>query len=465
MSQRLVTASVRVLRQALALERASSPTDRRHAGVARGVLSALAARGLAMVVALVTVPLAVSYLGTERYGAWMTIQSFLAWFTIADLGLGNGLANALSAAYGRGDRLAAREAVATTFWMLAAVAGALLLTGAVVWRAVDWGQLLNVRSPEAIAEVRPAMGLALVFFCLAFPLGVVDRVYASLQEGEIGNAWGVVANLASLAALVVAVRTRGGLPLLVAAVAGTGLLVRILNAAWLFARSKPYLRPNPTLVTRASVARFSARGSEFFLVQIAALVLFSTDNIIIARVLGSEHVTSYSVTWRLLSLTNIVTGIAFPYLWAAYGEALARSDGAWVARTLQRSVVASACITAVLLLPMMLFGQSIIRAWTGPAAVPPHGLVLWMGAWFFMQAPANAIAAFLNAAGQMRVQVWAGLGSAVANLVLSVAWARTFGPTGVIAATVVSYGVLAAIPTTMAARRTAKAILQQEARA
>jgi len=47
---------------------------------------------------LITVPLTVHYLGPERYGAWMSLSSLMAFLRFSDLGLGNGLVGAVSQA-------------------------------------------------------------------------------------------------------------------------------------------------------------------------------------------------------------------------------------------------------------------------------------------------------------------------------------------------------------------------------
>jgi O-antigen/teichoic acid export membrane protein len=454
----IVETTVRALRLARGLERASGANEQRYASVARGALTALGARGIGLILGLVTIPLTVRYLGAERYGAMMTIHSFLAWIAIADLGLGSELTNVLAAAHGRDDERAAREAIASGFWMLCAVAVVLLAVGGLAWSVVDWPRLLNVQSKLAVAEVGPAMGLAFALFCLALPLSVVDRVFISFQRGATANAWAVAANVATVLAVVLATRTQGGLVVLVAATAGTSLAVKGVNAAWLFFLHRPGLRPRWSMVRRKAGARLLARGGVFFLVQIAALVLFSSDNIIIARVLGAQWVTPYSVTWTLFGLSQVLTNATFPYLWAAHGEALARGDGEWVARTLRRSIVVGAGVAGVILVPLTVFGESIIRAWAGPDAVPSHALVYWMAAWYLINAPMQGIAAFLNATGKVEVQMWAGLSCASVNIMLSVQWGRTHGPAGVIAATVVSYLALVIAPVTVVAFRKAKAL-------
>ena len=44
---------------------------------------------------LITIPLTVNYLGSERFGLWMAISSIIVLMSFADLGLGNGLLNAI----------------------------------------------------------------------------------------------------------------------------------------------------------------------------------------------------------------------------------------------------------------------------------------------------------------------------------------------------------------------------------
>jgi O-antigen/teichoic acid export membrane protein len=39
------------------------------------------------------VPLTINYLDTENYGIWLTLTSFISWFSFFDIGLVNGLRN------------------------------------------------------------------------------------------------------------------------------------------------------------------------------------------------------------------------------------------------------------------------------------------------------------------------------------------------------------------------------------
>jgi O-antigen/teichoic acid export membrane protein len=439
-----------------ALERRESAA--RWRSIAQGTLSALAMRGIGAMAGLAAVPITVGYLGPERYGVWMTIAATLAWLSLSDLGVLNELTNVLAAARASGDTARARAAVSTALLAVAAVTLSLLVVGAATFRLVNWPGLLGVAPGQAATETAPAVAVAVALFLVELPLGVVGRVYVTQREGGEGNAWEAVAALASLGAVLGVTRGSGGLPALVVAWSGSRVLVLLASAAWLFGFRHPELRPRLGFFRVDMVRGLLGRGGAFFLAQAAALVLFSTDNIIIARVLGPAAVTPYSVTWRLFGISTLLVSLAFPYLWAAHADALARQDREWVVAALRRSVGAALLAAVVLVVPFVILGRPLIRLWAGPAAVPTGALLVWMGLWHLIHAPMTALASFLNAAGQVRVQAWAGSLSAVANVILSVFLARRFGLSGVIAATVVSYLAINAVPTLLAARRTVQSL-------
>ena len=56
----------------------------------------LTARGITLFVTLATIPIALNYLGTERFGVWATLAAIISLLAFADLGIGNGLVNLLA---------------------------------------------------------------------------------------------------------------------------------------------------------------------------------------------------------------------------------------------------------------------------------------------------------------------------------------------------------------------------------
>lgn len=453
---------VHLAKLTLGRARPQNDAQRRYQAIARGAATAGAARAVGLVVGFLLVPLCVGYLGAERYGVWITVSSTLTWLYLADLGIGNGLTNVLSSALGLGDRGAAQRHVATAFWLLTASATLIGAVFMLAWPFVDWARVFNVEGRAAGLEVRALVGWAVALYLAAFPFAILEKIYAAHGEGTLANAWGTADSVLTLVAVLAVTRTQGGLVALVLAVAGTHLAVVLANATWLFRRHLPDLAPRWSRASWTGMREVAGPAAQFFLIQVVGLVLFSTDNVIIARVLDPAAVTPYSVAWKLFTIPTLFVSLHAPYVWPAYSEAHARRDARWIRRTVALSAGSSFAVAVILAIPLAVFGQPLCRAWAGAAAVPTPAVLWWMAAWAVVSSPASAVAVMLNGVGQLSGQLAYGAVAAAVNVCLSIWWARVYGTSGVIAATVVSYLVCAATPATLEALWTLRRLRREE---
>jgi len=433
-------------------------SHRRYARILQGLISALAGKGMSVVVGLISVPLTVGYLGAERYGIWMTISTLLAWLSLADIGLGNSLTNAVSEAYASDCRDLARIHIASVFWMLCLVSAGFAGLFAIFWRSIDWISLLNVKSAVARAEIGPAIAITLAIFLLSFPLSIIARVLCAYQESAVANFWAAGGSLASLAGIILATHLKLGLIPLIAAFSASSLVITAASGIWLFGFHKPWLRPAISAVRLESIKTLTTLGGMFFIVQIAALLIQQTDNLIIAHYLGVQAVTPYSVTWRLFSCSTLVQALLLQSLWPAYAEAFARNDGAWIRKTFRFSLLSGLFITVLMVIPIMIFGAVIIRRWVSPEAVPSQMLLILMGIWSIISGVVQSIMCMLNGLGELKVQMTFGVVTAVANIGISIWLVHYLGIEGVILGTLISYFVFALLPVAMATRRTLSAL-------
>jgi O-antigen/teichoic acid export membrane protein len=442
----IIHSAGRYIRLALGKGQIANDAQRRHVGILRGMSTGLVGKGISIIVSFISVPLTLRYLGPERYGVWVTISTAMMWITLADFGMSNSLTNAISEAYGKDRRDLAQSYVASAFWLLAA---GVVLFGVIffpIWHLVTWDRVLNVQTAQARAEAAPAVAIAFVIFALNFPFTSISKIYGAYQEVAIANAWAATGNLLSLGALIAVTQLKGGLVWLILAVSGAVLFVNVISAVWVFWWSKPWLLPRLTSITQHAVKKLSGIGGMFFVVQLAGLVLFQTDNLIIAHFLGAKAVTPYSVTWRLFTYTTLFQILAGPSYWPAYAEAFSRSDRAWVRRTFRMNLTATVGSTLVLGLPLVLFGQVFIEKWAGKEAVPTFSLLLWMGVWSVISAAMNSQACILASSGRLRGQMFYSVAAAAVNLALSIMLVQKIGLTGVIIGTVVAYLTCVIVP-------------------
>jgi len=442
----LLISAGRYIQLALGRGQASGDVQRRYVRIVQGIFSGLAGRGVAVLVSFFSVPLTVRYLGAERYGAWVTISTAIAWIAIADVGLGSSLTNAVSEGYANDSRSSARDHVAAAFWSLAAIAGLLCIVFFSVWPAVHWDRVFNVQTAQARAEVKPAVAIAFAIFALNLPFSIIAKIYGAYQEVAVANGWAAAGNVLSLAALVAVTQLKGTLPSLVIAVSSAVLLVNMISAVWLFGWSKPWLFPSPRRLTWQAVRRLSSQGWMFFVIQMAALVLFQTDNLIIAHYLGAAAVTPYSVTWRLFAYTTIFQTLAIPSFWPAYAEAFSRGDRGWVRRSFRLNFGITVVSTVGLATPLVFFGRWIIQKWAGSVAVPPSALLLLMAIWSVIYAATCSQSCILASSSRLRGQMIYSAAAAVVNLVVTILLVQKIGISGAILGTISAYATCILIP-------------------
>jgi O-antigen/teichoic acid export membrane protein len=432
-----------------------SPRDhreRRSRGVFQGTASGLAGRVLAIIVSVISVPLTIGYLGSERYGAWVTIVSVLTFLSITDFGLAASLTNALGKAQAENARDAGRRYVSSTFLMLSSIALVILIFGSAFAPRIASFLFPHLQSPLARAEIVPAMTIALSIFALSLPLLIPARVLAAHQESALANLWNMAGSLGNLVALLAVIWLRGGLPWLVFGCFGFGLLTNITCAAWLFAFHKPWLSPKFLAIDPAFAKTLFGDGWKFFVIGIGWMINWQTDNMVIAHFLGAAQVTPYAVTFSLFALATGLQTLAYPSLWPAYTEAFAQRDFEWIRQTVRSNFKFSFLSTLAIVGLLSIFAGDIIRFWAGAVAVPPFSVIVWMALWRLMLATLLVGSCLLNATGYLKGMTIYGTITALLNLTLSILLAKKYGITGVIAGTVIAFAVANYIPTFLEVR-------------
>jgi len=433
---------------------AQGRSDERYRRVVLTTLTSVAAKCAALLALLISIPLTIHYLGAERYGMWMTIASLVAMLSSADFGIGNGLMNMISESYGKEDWDAAAHYVSSGFFSLSVVGSAILSAAFLVYPHVQWQRWFNVTSAVAVREAGPTLLVLVACVAVSIPLSVTWRVQLGFQQGYIGNLWVIFGHFLGLIGVVAGVRNRVGLPLLVLSVAGAPAVAALLNTGYTFFIAKPWLRPRFSLMRSQCVKRLLGLGMLFFVFQLALVVGFQSDNVVLAHILGAAKVPVYAVTTRMFSVVGLLMGFVIAPLWPAYGEAFARGDIAWLKRTLFRSIVLvlSICIPANI--GLIFAGRWLLRLWVGPQIDPSFLLLLGIGLSQTLMAIVSPLSAFLNGLNVLGKQAFFALLMAVTNITVSIYLTRRIGVPGVIYGSVIAESIFFLLPFTLLVRHT-----------
>lgn len=425
----------------------STPSDPAAAGghrraresrALRTTLSAIVARGFSTAASMISVPLALTLLGQDRYGLYVALTTFVAWGSIADLGLGNGLTTALATMHGNGDDSGAARAVTSAFVMITRITAFMTLACVVALLVVPWRTVLAV--PEGLddVEVTPSIVVCMSVLVLGVWLGPLERIYTGFQEGFLANQFQIAGSALSLLALGATWWLGLGMGWVVAALALAPMVPRAASVVFMVGVRRPQLMPRREHYDPTVARSLLSTGVAFLLPQLASLAMWSTDNAIVLHVSGASAVATYATVFRLpLLFYSVVTMWVSP-LWPAYAEARARGDGEWIMQTHRRTLQRSMGLAAAGALVFAATGGWVVRTWTLHRIDPALSLLLADGAWMLVITWCTVHAVALNALERVRGQAYYGMAAAVVNVALSIYLGRRFGIVGVSWATTVA---------------------------
>jgi O-antigen/teichoic acid export membrane protein len=399
----------------------------------------LLAKGSGVSFGFLAIPLAANYLGTERFGVWLLIGNFLAWVSLADLGLGSSLTNLVATADAEDDLAKVRSTVTTSLAITAWICVVLLLLGAGGYPLIDWRRLFNLQDGSIATEAAWAALVAAGIFGCRLLLSIPIRLYSAYQEGYIYQFWAGLGSMLGFLGLLFGTWSQSSFALLIGLFFGGMTLADLLAAYYLFDRLRPQIRPRWADLDRSLVKTLLGQGGQFWILQVASIVYLQTDLIIVAQLFGAKAVASYGVVFKLFSIVDFVQTSFVAPLWSAYSEAWARKDWAWILTIFRRSLYWSLLWSVGSGLLLCWLTPLLVNRWLG--TTPPIELMVAMFCLSVATAISKCLAYLLNGLGQLASQARYGVMAAILNPLLSIILGQMLGLSGVTWSTVICIGI------------------------
>ncbi len=408
----------------------------RSQNIKKNILYSIFIKGGSIVISFLLVPLTLGYLGAVDYGIWLTLSSVVAWFGFFDIGLGNGLRNKFAEALALGNRELARSYVSTTYFGLSVIFGILWLIFIVVSFFLDWNTIFNA-PPNGSQNLHILVVYVFSLFLIRFVLKLLSVIIIADQRPAVSNTFDPLSNVISLIVIyILTITTKGSLMYLGIAVTASPVIVLALASVYFFRRDYRDFRPAFASVRLNQLKELTGLGFQFFIIQIAVLVIFSTDNMIIAQVLGPEQVTPYNIAFKYFNSVTMAFAIIMTPLWSAYTQAYTKNDIPWI-RNITRKLTRFWLLILVTVVLMIVISGPFYSVWVGNKIKIPFLITVFMGVFILISTWNNVYVYFINGTGKIRLQLYSSIISAAANIPLSIYFARDLklGAAGVIIAT------------------------------
>jgi O-antigen/teichoic acid export membrane protein len=223
--------------------------------------------------------------------------------------------------------------------------------------------------------------------------------------------------------------------------AGFPVIVLLAANLYLFKTSFRAFTPRFRDIDIKSAKSLLNLGGAFFLLQIGALIIYQTDNIIITRVIGPEAVTTFNIAYKLFStLTLLFTIVVNPY-WAAVTDAYAKKDLRWIRDSMQKMKKIWLGLSIIAFV-FFIFSDSIYKMWVGKSIVIDRSLSLSMAIYVVACVWQIMHAYMLNGTGKIKLQLYMLIITAVINIPMSVYLGRAYGLNGIVNANTFSLVVM-----------------------
>jgi len=343
--------------------------------IARHTSYNFAGAAVPLAVSLITVPIYLSMVGTDRYGVLAICWLLLGYFNLFDLGLGRATAQKIATLADASGHERSR-----IFWTSLILSGGLSLVAmALVAPAGYFGlRLLNVNNPALRAEF---IG-ALPWLVAATPFGILNGLLVGALEGRreflkvnLANSVGTIATsvLPLGAALVFGPELSH---LLAASLLGRAIAICLLAAVCIGA--VPVQRPGG--LVRTEMGQLLRFGGWTTISSVIGPILTFWDRFAIGVMISSAAVALYVIPFNLVSQLAVVPAALatalFPRLAAAgAGEARALGD---------ESLQVLAFVLAPATLLSMVAAGLLLPLWLGArtaSEVSPVAYILLFGFW------------------------------------------------------------------------------------
>jgi O-antigen/teichoic acid export membrane protein len=396
---------------------------------------------VSIAISFLLVNITIKYLGSEQYGIWMTLLSIISWATFFDIGLGNGLRNKLTEAISVNNIKDAREYISTAYASLTGIIVVILVAVTIIIPNINWNKVFN---SEVINNSKfiNLISIVLCFFLINFVLSLYNQLFYAFQQAALTGIGQLLFNLITLTNIIVLNKIREKNIIYLGVSYGLAMVVSsALLTLYFFTKNKEFL-PRLRYIKVSKIKSILGIGIKFFIIGIAGIVIFTTDNIVITQVLGPEHVTVYSTILKLFNTIIMGHTIVVTPLWSAYTQAYINGDIKWIKRTLGKLNLLMLPITLCVII-FIWISERFLRAWIGENIIIPKYLITFMAIYAIIAVWNNIYAYFLNGINALNVQMYSSIFGAIINIPLSVLFSGYFGlgSSGVILGTIISLSI------------------------
>ena len=403
----------------------------------KNIIESVLTKGGSIIINFALVPATINYVSPAEYGVWLTLSSIIAWFSFFDIGFGHGLRNKFAEAVANGDKKLAQAYVSTTYFILTMTVVVLWILFFTINIFLDWSKILNTSSNLSEELSRVALTV-FSFFCVQFVFQLIGTILTANQQAAKSSLFLFISNLCSLIAIIILSKvSKEGSLMMLATITGTFQVIILFGASiWFFSKKLKEYAPKYSLIDISHAKHLMGLGMKFFVIQIAAVLMFQTTNIVITQLLGAEKVTVYNIAFKYFSASTMLLGIITTPYWSAFTEAHTKKDFEWM-RKIINQLTKVWYVVVIIIVAMLLLSNTIFKLWIGDKITIPFALSVLMACTMICNTRYSMFIILINGTGKIKLQLLLNVILSVMFIPLSISLGRVYGLNGIMSANLI----------------------------
>lgn len=412
--------------------------DTSEKNINKNIALGLVYKPLSMLLSYLYIPVALAYLGDEKYGVWATVLSVLSWISLFDIGIGNGLRNKLAENLKNYDSLKTRKYVSSAYIMLTIIVMILMIVTVALFSLINWKSFFKVEANFS-DNLTIVMNISIICMCVSFVMEICKSVYLALQKNHITNLMGLVQQALMLSGVVVLKKyTNGNLVFVAIAYGISNLVVELFFTLKLFKYNRDFI-PRVKYFSREEAKDTTGLGIQFFIIQIAAMILYATDNIIITQICGPVQVTPYTTANKLFSMITAVFSIMIAPYWSAITVRKVDGDIGGIKKAEKKMLYLWGMATIGCIFLIIVF-KPVVHIWLQRDMTFQQGLIPLMAVYAIVYMWNAVYSQIGNGLSLMKVSVIIAIIQSIVNVIASIFFGSILGmkSVGVLLGTVIA---------------------------
>lgn len=396
-------------------------------------------------VALLTLPLLLSYLGQEGLGIWMIALSLMGLFSFVSAGLSASVVTAIGRASAEASEMNLHR-MTTAATLIATLWGGVVLVLAVpAVLLVDWAALLGLGSSPWSTGVGKLMAVLVALMGFGIVAAVPRQIMVGRMHGYLAHLFDFAGVVAGAIGLIIGLNLGAPLWLLGLVFMGPSSLTLLIGGLiYLHHAGIPLVsRQHLHRETFVTLGRDSLRMAGY---QSAYAVSSQSDLLLIGMILGAPASAAYGIAQRVFSLPILVSATVNYAQWPAMARADSAGEHALVRRMFRHTLAIGSGAATVVAIGAALAYQPLIELWLGHRVETDPMILVGMVAWVLVATLVNTCDSVLRAQNHTAFLMLSMITMAVINIAVTLLLLPRIGPAGAIWGSVTGFTLALLLP-------------------